>query len=65
MMNEGKQQLLMMRGQLQEMIEKLNNDLIRNNPDYDGSKPAAIDVRDLLIDADNRINEYRLQNVGL
>ena len=64
-MNEGKKELLMMRGQLQNMIEKLNNDLIRNNPDYDGSKPAARDVRDLLIDADNRINEYRLQHVGV
>lgn len=57
-----KGQLLNMRGDLQELIEKLNKEFIRGTPNYDSvHRDVAYKVRDCLIQADNEINAYRLK----
>ena len=57
-----KGQLLNMRGDLQELIEKLNKEFIRGTPNYDSvHRDVAYKVRDCLIQADNEINSYRLK----
>lgn len=57
-----KGQLLNMRGDLQELIEKLNKEFIRGTPNYDSvHRDVAYKVRDCLIRADNEINAYRLK----
>lgn len=57
-----KGQLLNMRGDLQELIEKLNKEFIRGNANYDSvHRDVAYKVRDCLIQADNEINAYRLK----
>jgi len=57
-----KGQLLNMRGDLQELIEKLNKEFIRGTPNYDTvHRDVAYKVRDCLIQADNEINAYRLK----
>lgn len=57
-----KGQLLNMRADIQELIEKLNKEFIRGTPNYDSvHRDVAYKVRDCLIQADNEINSYRLK----
>ena len=57
-----KGQLLNMRADIQELIEKLNKEFIRGTPNYDSvHRDVAYKVRDCLIQADNEINAYRLK----
>lgn len=58
-----KGKLLKMRGEIQDMIETLNNEFIRGNANYDTiTRDVAYEVRDELIQADNLINAYRLRH---
>lgn len=57
-----KGQLLNMRADIQELIERLNQEFIRGNVNYDSvHRDVAYKVRDCLIQADNEINSYRLK----
>ena len=57
-----KGELLNMRADIQELIERLNNEFIRGTPNYDSvHRDVAYKVRDCLIQADNEINAYRLK----
>lgn len=58
-----KGQLLNMRADIQELIEKINHEFIHGNANYDTiHRDVAYKVRDQLIEADNIINAYRLRS---
>lgn len=57
-----KGQLLNMRADIQELIEKINHEFIHGNANYDTiHRDVAYQVRKHLIEADNEINTYRLK----
>ena len=57
-----KGELLNMRADIQELIERLNKEFIRGTPNYDSvHRDVAYQVRKHLIEADNEINTYRLK----